>query len=167
MDLGKLDLTTEQSAGAWLTLRDPRSGDDLPIRLRLAGAESKAYRDVERSWTDRAIETQQRQGRVKPLKAADLEARGHRLLAAVVMAWEMDGQPYLVIDDKQYACNAENAKLVFARFPWIAAQCDEFIRDPANFGQEGEKKPSLFDAQAEFENIPGNLPNGAAGAVAS
>lgn len=155
MDLAQLDVAAVADQGAWLTLKHPTTGDDLPVKIKLAGRDSKLWRDAERAYADNRLERMQRNGKIGTIKTADVERRGLRLLATVTMAWEN-----VEIDGKPVQCTKEQAEQLYARFPWIAEQVDEFVGDRSNFltVAEGEesKQPSIFSAETMMADVAKN-----------
>lgn len=155
MDLATLNTAAQAEQGAWLTLRHPGTGEDLPIQIRLAGKDSKAWRDAERDFSDRRLEEIQKKGKLGKVKTAQIEERGIRLLALATLEWkgvELDGKPL--------ECVRQNAIEIYTRFPWIAEQADEFVGDRANFitvpEDEESKTASVFDGESHLAATVGN-----------
>ena len=153
MDLSNFDLGTKADAGAWLTLRHPSTGEDLPIRIRLVGKDSQIWRQGERSFSDRRLEQAQKAGKLK-ITTLQIEERGLRLLAAATLEWEG-----IELDRAPVPCTMEQALRVYERFNWIAEQADEFVADRANFlptPVEAIKGDSLFVADLLMDAIAKN-----------
>lgn len=138
MELG-LNLTADASAGAWMTLRDPRTGEDLqdehgkPARLKLAGKDSTQWRKAADDTARRQLEesARNRKWRMTPeaLRAASL-----RQYAAVTLDWEN------CAFNGTSTFSVETARDFYASEPWALDQVEEFIGDRANFSK-GSKTP--------------------------
>lgn len=131
-DLSTLDLTKTANDGGWLTLRHPVTDVELPIKIKLAGAESDAYKQAERDHTNRRLREMQRGGKMPSVTAESVEAQALKILATVTLDWEgveLDGAPL--------PFNKQNAETLYKRFAWIQRQAEAFIGDPANFTAEG------------------------------
>ena len=73
------------------------------------------------------------------MTSEQIEEIGLKRLARVTVRWEgfrdEHGNPA--------ECNTANAYELYKAMPHIARQVEEFVLDPANFGQEGEKVEPL------------------------
>jgi hypothetical protein len=155
MDLATLDVTAKAEQGAWLTLRHPGTGDDLPVRIRLAGKDSKAWKDAEREYSDRRLEEIQKRGKMGKVKTAQIEERGIKLLAMATLEWEG-----VELNGQTLECTRQNAIRLYTEHVWITEQVDEFVGDRANFlvvaDGEDSKTASVFDGDAHLAEIVGN-----------
>lgn len=150
-DLSALDTATPADRGAWCTLRNPLNGEDLPIKIKIAGEGSQVWRNQERKFQDSRLEKTYRQSKAPKILTRDIEDRANKILAAATMEWQDDGLPYLSLGSEQLACNPANAEKLYSdvRFRWIRDQLDEFTGNPENYSPEAAAKPSsLMDAEA-------------------
>lgn len=151
MDLANLNLTEMAEKGAWLTLTHPTTGADLDIRIRLAGADSPAWKKAEKSQTNKRLANLSRKGNLS-MNADEIEERGIALLAAVTLAWENIEE-----HGQAYPCNEANARQLYRKYDWIREQVDAFVGDRSNFAHaESAPSPSVLDANARVETIVGN-----------
>ena len=128
MDLASLDMEAAADKGATLTLRHPRTDEDLtddngkPMTVTVLGAESGEFKRIIADLHRKA------QGRKKSPTLAEQERQTVDMLVRVTTGW--DGIQW---EGKALAFNAENCRMVYAERPWIRRQVDEFIADAANF----------------------------------
>ena len=131
-DLSNLDLTKAGNSGAWLTLRHPATDVELPIKLKLAGTDSDAYRQAERDYTNRRMRELNQRGKIGNITAESVEAQAVNILASATLDWQG-----VMVDGAEVPCTKEQAKKLYLRFAWIRRQAELFIDDPANFTAEG------------------------------
>jgi hypothetical protein len=127
LDLGQLT-PSRSDEGAWLEAVDPVSGRPNGVRLKLAGMDSRSYRQAQREASNRRLSLMARRGAKYRPRAEELEAEALSLLVAVTLDWEgisENGQPL--------ACTPENVREVYAKVPWLSEQADDFVGDRANF----------------------------------
>lgn len=163
-DLASLDLASAADRGAWCILRHPGTGEDLPIRIKIAGTDSQRWMAQERAFQDARLEKVHRQNKAPKILSKDLEKRAVKILSAVTMEWETsDGerwQSFIEFRGEKLQCNPANAERLYSDpgFVWIRTQLDEFAGDPANYNPESEEKPapSLTDGEAFMASVMGN-----------
>jgi hypothetical protein len=131
MDLTTLDTGPLSESGVEIELRHPKTGAPLGSFLTVLGADSTAYRQAER----RLLIATAKSGPVSELDAVTVEAAEAQLLANGTVGWRD-----LEIDGSAYAFNAENARRLYTRFPWIAEQVRRAIHDRGLF-LPGSAKP--------------------------
>ncbi|WP_288900691.1 hypothetical protein [uncultured Sneathiella sp.] len=122
-DVAAFDLKARSEAGAPLTLRHPKTGEDLPAVIWLQGEDAENYRKCLRSQIDRQI-----MERKMELTAAELEERLIERLAAITLRFEN-----IELDGVQYDGTAENVLRLYREHLWIREQVAAFVEDRANF----------------------------------
>ncbi|MBO0334575.1 hypothetical protein J0X12_13180 [Sneathiella sp. CAU 1612] len=122
-DVAAFDLKARSEAGAPLTLRHPKTGEDLPAVIWLQGEDAENYRKCLRSQIDRQI-----MERKLELTAAELEERLIERLAAITLRFEN-----IELDGVQYDGTAENVLRLYRDHLWIREQVAAFVEDRANF----------------------------------
>lgn len=111
---------------AWLTISHPKTGEPTPMRVKLANPDSEAYKAVDRRVSNKrlnAIRKAKNGLTVEALNAFDLD-----LIIGVTLGWEN-----VAINNETLDCNAENARMLYTKFPFIREQVQEFTLDRANF----------------------------------
>jgi len=159
MDLKDLDLTAAADQGAWLTPVHPRTGEDLPIKIHLASADSTRWIEEEARDKDKRLKAMAKVGKMPDLTTAEIEERGIRLLAAVTLGWEnveWEGAPC--------PFNQQNARVLYRTLRWLRDQVDAFVSDRANFGEVGKAPAaSAFSPEAITTSIVENFTSGQSG----
>ena len=123
MDLKKLNITEKAEEGSWCELEHPVTGETLDIRIKLAGIDSKTYREAARKQINKRL----KKG-LRKISIEDTEQEEIELLAACTLDWENVEYEGNVLE-----CNPENVKFVYKEFPWIREQVDAFIADRGNY----------------------------------
>lgn len=159
MDLGKeFDLQAEASAGAWLTLRNPKNeAESLPVRLKVLGKDSEHWQSILDEESAKRVK-REKAGQQSPVLSPEQQRSAlYRMLSELVLAWETEGKPVLMVDGQALNCTTAIVRLVFKRLPWIAVQVSDFAEDPANFGKREEDAAQLLPYEAELEknSLPG------------
>ena len=131
-DLSSLDISKVADDGAWFTPRHPISGEALPIKIKLAGRDSKIYKDAERAFTDKRLRSLSQRGNVQAMRAHELEEQALDLLVSVTLDWEN-----VALDGNVLSCTKSNAKALYQRLDWLREQADEFVGTRENFTVEG------------------------------
>lgn len=156
MDLNDLNMTAFADKGAWFTPTHPATGEDLPMKIQLAGADSQRWQEEEKRYTDKRLKEINKRGKMLEMTSAEIEERGIHLLAAVTLGWqniELDGQPAVFSE--------QNARVIYRKFKWLREQVDAFVSDRANFGDFGAKPlASVFDGEALIIAATENFPTG-------
>jgi hypothetical protein len=116
----------------------------VPVDLFIPGCPPSAKRI-------RAVLEQIVSGKPVEMTSEQIEEIGLKRLARVTVRWEgfrdEHGNPA--------ECNTANAYELYKAMPHIARQVEEFVLDPANFGQEGEKVEPLT-AETYMAAVAGN-----------
>ena len=123
MDLTQFDIVSPANEGVWMTLEHPVTGEPLDVKIKLAGVDSDYYKKELRKQQNRKFKKGFRK-----MSAEELEADTIELLVACTLDWEG-----VELEGQALECNAENARKIYKRFPWIKEQVDNFINDRANF----------------------------------
>jgi hypothetical protein len=149
-ELSDFDTVTDANKGAWLTLLS-KSGQPTSKRVKLLGTDSEQWRQAEHSDANLRIQAVKRAGKQLNLKSEQIEEIGLRRLSRVTIEWEgfsdESGNPA--------PCTPENVFAVYRALPLVARQVEDFVIDPANFGQEGEKLAPMT-AEGYMAEIAGN-----------
>lgn len=122
-DLADFDLAARAEAGAELTLRHPKTGAVLPVRIWLQGEDAASYRTVLRRQIDRHLADPGADRR-----AADLEEQQIERLAALTLRWEN-----MTEKGERLPCTAETARDLYRRHLWIREQVADFVEERAHF----------------------------------
>jgi hypothetical protein len=132
LDLSTLDTVKASEDGVPLEVRHPITGAVLangsggPVMLILAGADSDKAKRADRATVNRRLKMTGR--RSMTMTAEELDADALEILAACTLGWsgfELDGQ--------ELECNPQNAKRLYAQFPWLREQAEAFRQDRSNF----------------------------------
>ena len=111
---------------AWLTILHPQTFEPTPIKIKLAGADSDAYKKTERRVRNRnvALLKKNKNG----LSAEVVEASAMDLLLGATLDWQgvtWGGSPM--------EFSPENARMLYEKFGFIRDQVDDFVGDRVNF----------------------------------
>lgn len=133
MDLSKYNVEKMAEQGAWLDLESPEDGtplktdDGKPVRIKLLGTDSKAWREKNRqNQRDRIAQMARRKSRDIDYTVSDEQAC--EMLSVCTIAWEG-----IVEEGETVEFSQEAAKDIYMRYIWIREQVDMFIGDRANF----------------------------------
>lgn len=112
-------------AGAEMVVVDPGTGEPTDAVIRLAGADSQAWRRANHELATRLLKS----SRGKIDKAFDeREANTAEMLASVTLGWQNIEEM-----GKELVYTPEAAKKLYLVYPWLAEQADNFIGNRANF----------------------------------
>lgn len=130
LDLSALDTTRGAEQGAELQLSHPRSGELIPARISLLGADSSAWLDKHREFQRRRADRLNRT-RKFVVSPEDLEAEQLELLVVATTGWDWSG---ITLEGEPVpAFSADAARRIYKRFGWVREQVDAFVQDRANF----------------------------------
>lgn len=128
---GAKDVATQQERGTSVVLRDHlgdpftyvnETGTEVECTAMVAGQFSALYRRAEEAQRDRHLKRRSMQLTGELLARQQIE-----LVAACVMEWNLrDGE-------KPISCSKENVISVLTVAPWIRADIEAAISDPARF----------------------------------
>lgn len=128
---GAKDVAAQQERGTHVVLRDHlgeaftwtnEAGDEVECSAVVAGQFSGVYRRAEEQQRDRQLKRRSLQLTGELLARQQIE-----LVAACVMSWDLrDG-------DKPIPCSKENVITVLTAAPWMRADIEAAIADPARF----------------------------------
>lgn len=126
MDLRSVDTSNLDDDGVWMTVTHPVTGDDTDMRIKLLSVNSETYRDAE----NKILGKRYNRPTGTKVDPTDLKAQQAKLYATATLAWEN-----VVLDGKEYPCNANNAYLLYQNsgYSWLRKQVDAFIGTEANF----------------------------------
>ena len=101
----------------------------VPITIQLVRSDSKEATEHTHQQTNRRLKAMGRKGKLK-ITADEIADDALSLLIFCTRGW-----CGIVLDNKELACNAGNARRLYSdeRFSWLRSQVDEFIGDEANF----------------------------------
>ena len=128
IDLAALDTRKGADVGFHLALRHPISNEPLGLWIHLLGADSEAYQEQLREFRRRRADALKRNLRAN-LSAAEIEAEGLELLAAVTRGWSDN----MTLEGEKLAFSPDAARKLYERFPWIREQADQGVHERANF----------------------------------
>lgn len=125
LDLASFDrLRQAQEEGTEVSILDPRTGDDLGIRIRVCGPDS----DRQKKAVQKQVDARLRRRSTAPLTAEELDADGLRLLANCILSWSE-----IVVDSASLEFSVDNAVKLMQRFPFIREQIDVVAGNRAGF----------------------------------
>lgn len=127
LDLDALDPQKGADQGARLDLLHPATNAPTGAWLQLLGADSDAYRSLQRKLQRRRL-AQLGKGRRITLAPEELEAEALDLLVTATTGWGG-----LVSGGKDLPFSQDAARALYTRQHWIQEQAQEFIGDRANF----------------------------------
>lgn len=131
MDLANLNTKQQMEAGADLHLKHPSTREPLfadddkgkkPMVITLMGIDGETFQRIRRQNQRAAMK------RRDPVEPAEAEKQGLDTLVAITKGWKN-----IVLSGEELAFTAENVRRVYAEFPWIREQVNEFASDRANF----------------------------------
>lgn len=129
-DLSTLDTVSGANTGVEVELFNPATTDNLGIFVTVLGRDSKTFQKLQAKQNRNRMVKMEKAGgfKIGRLSAEELETDAIELLAACTKSWRG-----VKVDGVDLDCNAENAGMLYARFPWIREQIDAAINDRANF----------------------------------
>ena len=149
-NLSEFDTVTDANKGACLTLLD-KLGNPTNKKIWLLGTDSEQWRRMEHSDANQRMRAAQRSGKALKFTSEQIEEIGLRRLSAVTIKWE----GFVDEHGNPAACDAASAYELYTAVPHIARQVENFVMDPANFGQEGEKQTPLT-VESDLSEVAGN-----------
>lgn len=140
----QFDLRAAAEAGAWMTVRDPHSQEELgerddkgkivkPTRIKIKGMDSLSYEEsVARSAFLAQQQTVPPKNQLTERHLFDSMQRTKKSraeeLASITITWEgftLEGEPY--------EFSYENAVHVYTKWSWIADQLSKFFIERSNY----------------------------------
>lgn len=121
IDLASLDTAARCDEGAELELRHPATGEPLGVYLALAGVDSRAHRQALAHLAEQRLKR-------RTMNPDDVRGEDVEVAARCTLAWRG-----VTIDGKAVSYSLENARALYARFPWIREQAVVFIADRGNY----------------------------------
>ena len=125
------DVAATQDKGTVIVLKDQMgepftytdsTGNECECTARVAGQLSSTYRKAEDAMRDRQLKR-----RSITLTGEALARQQMELVAACVLEWNLHN------DGKPLPCTKENVIQVFTAAPWIRADIEAVMSDPARF----------------------------------
>jgi hypothetical protein len=123
MDFSQLDTASAAERGAIMYVEHPTTGERTGAWIRLAGVDSKRFRDLVKN---RAREQMARKARTEDVDR--IERSGLETLAHCTLEWHG-----ITEGGKDLECNEENAAYLYGKYLWLREQVDSFMADRANF----------------------------------
>lgn len=136
-----LDYSTVEKSneGSWMNVKDPETGADMKegedlVRIKLAGVDSKIYREAETELQnllmERALSKKGRKVKTPRLTPEERCVRELELAIKLTLDWEN-----VVLQEGEKAAKRtdENVRLVYENVPEILEQVYDFVGDRANF----------------------------------
>lgn len=135
MDFADFDSKRRSDEGVALTVLRPDNGEPMrtaagePVTVTIAGRDSRRYRRAERAMIQRRLAN-------PDVEMTDevVEQERARILADCVVSWSG-----VTLEGAELECTADNAQMMFIRFPWLADQVDAFQARRANFFETRSK----------------------------
>lgn len=130
VDLAAIDTVKGANEGFSVRIYHPGTNEDLDITINVLGKDSDEFQKVSRAQSKKRMAKMQKGGfrSTTAIPVEEIEADGIQLLAACTKTWAG-----VVMDGKTIDCTADNAVMIYERFPWIKEQIDTAIGDRANF----------------------------------
>lgn len=138
MPILKYSTLDAANEGTWMTIVDPETGasmyeNDEPVRLKLAGSDSKIYQkfesDLQNLLMSRAIKKNNRVIMPK-LSSEESKERDLKLAVALTLDWS---NVILKEGESPAPFTKENVELVYKQVPDILDQVKEFVENRSNF----------------------------------
>lgn len=132
-DLDQLNTSDLANRGVVMEVRHPITGEvavdsnKKPVTLTLCGEDSDVYRRSQREAADRRIQARQ-SGRRMAMTAEELENESLQTLIDCTRGWSGLG-----VAGVELEFSAENALLLYRKFPWLREQAEAFIQDRSRF----------------------------------
>lgn len=142
-DLAQLDTKSNSNEGKWLTLKHPDTGEELPLKIRLAGVDSDIYKNAQMRFANARIM------KGKELKGEHIADQAIAIAVECTLEWEgfeENGKP-LAIDPVKDAKKLI-VEQVYKKYPVIFRQVDKFVNDETNFLGNVEKKSVIGQSGA-------------------
>ena len=149
-DLSDFDTVADANKGACLVLLN-KQRQPTDKKIYLLGTDSVEWRKMEHSDANLRMRAVRKSGKPVEMTSEQIEEIGLKRLARVTVRWEGFRDEH----DNAAECNTANAYELYKAMPHIARQVEEFVLDPANFGQEGEKVEPLT-AETYMAAVAGN-----------
>lgn len=128
IDLDHFDTRAGAEAGIEFTPVHPKTGEPLSaVKIRLLGADSDAYRDLQMQMQRRAAERMARTRKLS-ITPEEIEAQALDLLVAVTQGWSGITEGGTPVE-----FSPENVRKVYTRATWLREQVDAAVQDRANF----------------------------------
>jgi len=128
MDLSSIDTVKGANEGFDVRIYHPGTNEDLDIIINVLGKDSDEFQKVSRTQSKKRMAKLSKGGFRSSMPVEEIEQDGLQLLAACTKSWSG-----VIIDGKEIECNADNAVMLYERFPWIKEQVDSAIGDRGNF----------------------------------
>lgn len=127
MDLAKLKANDKSNDGVWCPIMFV-DGTKTDASMKLAGTDSKVYRDKQREITSNRITEMSKGGGRAKVSTEEIEESAVELLSACILDWEG-----FESKGAEYPLTHENAKALLMENAWIKEQVDAFVGDRRNF----------------------------------
>lgn len=127
VDLSQFDaLTRNQEEGIDVDILHPVTGDELGIKIRVAGVDSERFRRARHAVQEKRIQRRS----VKRQTPAEIDEENLSSLAQCIISWSG-----VVIDGKAIELTHDSAVDVLRRYPFLRDQVDVAVGDRAGFMQ--------------------------------
>ncbi len=123
MKLSEFNSVEGSNEGAVLYLKHPVSGVDTDAWIKMAGPDSKLAKQ-RRAQVQRLLRGKRN---VSDIDIDTLEKEAMETRVALTLDWGN------IEDEGKLAFNEKNVRKVYAEYPWVAEQVDEFQGDRSNF----------------------------------
>ena len=123
MDLSNFDTVKGSDEGAVLYVRHPVTNEKTDAWIKMAGPDSKLAKQ-RRAQVQRLLRGKRN---VSDIDIDTLEKEALETRVALTLDWGN------IEDEGKLAFNEKNVRKVYAEYPWVAEQVDEFQGDRSNF----------------------------------
>lgn len=125
MDLSQFDgLAQAQEEGVDVTIVHPKTGEDMGIKIRVVGPESKRQKRIRNMLVnDRLVRNRNRR-----VTAAELDTDALKISASSILSWQG-----IEINGKPFEYSEENSEYLLTNYPFIREQIDSAVSDRAVF----------------------------------
>lgn len=135
MELSTFEITDEMLGT--LNVKNPNTGEELEgVTITFMGTESPRYREIAKERTAkrrfdaarRAIPSDEFSMKQSLKDIEEMEGSMIDTVAIAIVNWTG-----ISVDGKEVPFSLENAITVLKRFPWLFAQCNQFLSNRTNF----------------------------------
>jgi hypothetical protein len=128
-DLAAMSAAMATDEGVWVDILHPASTEKIGLRIKVAGVDSRHYREAVKALQDRDIALRERRGRLD-MSADEIDRRAIGIVGASTLDWAWDDCDW---GGEKLAFTPENVRRVYTEARWIYDQIDRAIQDRALF----------------------------------
>ena len=120
MDLGEIKNKADE--GVWMVVTDPKTGDDTDIQIKLAGRDSKIFKNQLTAYQDKARQ------KAKGLSPAESNKFTKSTYVACTLDWK-----HVEENGEEIEFTQQNVKRLYEKYNWLYEQVVDFVDDRVNF----------------------------------